>query len=274
MIKAWTKLRRDMLQWRVYLFDHYPRLHDHIPAADSTKPEDDSLQLPSVFTPSQRINFGLTNLTTIEYDLREGQAHDALHAVCEAIKTFNYNLAFKKTNIHGQRANTRAQTFLQSLSKDRVSAADKYRCARAALLKLGLPETDTVLQLLRDDQLWMKNVNEPRKLGETALNDPWIWTVGRPKGLSKQQEADWSEDSTYITSEFGVRYFDTCLAQWIASNGFMSRQIEIVTMKRWRLWRQILNVPSFHTPVWPRYGPKWPTAALKTPGARHMPGRR
>jgi hypothetical protein len=32
------------------------------------------------------------------------------------------------------------------------------------------------------DQLWMKNVNEPQKLGET------IWTVGHPKGLSKEQE--------------------------------------------------------------------------------------
>ena len=91
-----------MLQWRAYLFDHYPRLRNHIPAADSTKPEDDSLQLPSVFTPSQRINFGLTDLAAIEYDLCEGQAHDALHVVHEAIKTFNYNLAFKKTNIHEQ----------------------------------------------------------------------------------------------------------------------------------------------------------------------------
>ena len=107
-----------MLQWRAYLFDHYPRLCDHIPAVDSTKPEDDSLQLPSVFTPSQRINFGLTNLAAIGYDLCEGQAHDALHVVCEAIKMFNYNLAFNKTNIHGQRANTPAQNFLQSLSKD------------------------------------------------------------------------------------------------------------------------------------------------------------
>jgi hypothetical protein len=244
-----------MLQWRVYLFNHYPRLRDHIPAVDSTKPEYDSLQLPLVFTPSQQINFGLTNLAAIKYDLCEGQAHDALHVVCEAIKTFNYNLAFKKTHIHRQRANTRAQTFLQSLSKDRVSTADKYRHARVALLKLGLPKTDTVLQPLRDDQLWMKNVNEPQKLGETALNDPWIWTVGRPKGLSKQQ-ADWSEESTYITSAFGVQYFDTCLTQWITSNGFASGQIEIATVKRWRFWRQILNVPSFCTPVWPRYGPK------------------
>ena len=69
---------------------------------------------------------GLDDLGAIEYDLREGQAYDALHEVREAIKTFNYNLAFKKTNIHGQRANTHAQSFLRSLTGDKVSAADKY----------------------------------------------------------------------------------------------------------------------------------------------------
>ena len=72
-----------------------------------------------------------------------------------------------------------------------------------ALLKLGLPKTNLVLQLLCDDQLWMKNVNEPQKLGETAVNDSQIWTVGHPKGLSKQ-EPGWSENSMYIASEFGV----------------------------------------------------------------------
>ena len=40
------------------------------------------------------------------------------------------------------------------------------------LLKLGLPEDDKVLQLLHDNQLWMKNVNEPQKLGKTVMLDP------------------------------------------------------------------------------------------------------
>jgi hypothetical protein len=43
----------------------------------------------------------------------------------------------------------------------------------------------------------MKNVNEPRKLGEKAVVDPWIWIVGRPKGMSKEEEADWSLDSKF-----------------------------------------------------------------------------
>jgi hypothetical protein len=48
-------------------------------------------------------------VAAIEYDFCEGQAHDVLHAVREAIKTYNYNISFKKTNIHWQRANTQAQ---------------------------------------------------------------------------------------------------------------------------------------------------------------------
>jgi hypothetical protein len=142
-----------------------------------------------------RTRLGLENLSAIEYDLREGQAHDALYSVREAIKTFNYNIAFKKTNVHGQSANTRAQTFLQSLASDKVSAAEKYRRARAALIRLGLPENDTVLQPLHDGQLWMKNVNLPRVLGETQTPDPWIWTVGRPKGMTRDEETEWSQES-------------------------------------------------------------------------------
>jgi hypothetical protein len=196
--KARAKLRRDITQWRAYQINHFPKIRDHIPITDSTRPEDDNLLLPSAFSLALRIDLGLGDVAAIEYDLREGQAHDALHAVREAIKTFNYNISFKKTNIHGQRANTRAQAFLQSLTRDKVSAADKYRRARAALVKLGLSQDDTTLQPLYDNELWMKNVNEPRKLGETVIPDPWFWTVGRPNGMSKAQEADWSQESAYI----------------------------------------------------------------------------
>jgi len=60
----------------------------------------------------------------------------------KSIKIFNHNLDFKKTNVHGQRPNTRAQAFLHTLTKDKISGAEKYRSERKALLTLGLPETD------------------------------------------------------------------------------------------------------------------------------------
>ena len=68
---------------------------------DVSTPEVEILALPSSFTLAMHASRGLDALTTIKYDLREGQTHDVLHTVWEGIKTFNYNLAFKKLNIHG-----------------------------------------------------------------------------------------------------------------------------------------------------------------------------
>jgi len=193
--KGRMKLQRDIIQWREYQFKHFPQLHDHCPPVDVSAPEVATLSLPSAFTPSMRTSLGLEKFATIEYDLREGQAHDALHAVREAIKTFNYNLAFKKVNIHGQSANTRAQTFLKSLAADKVSAGDKYRRARAALLKLGLSESDSVFRPLENKDLWMKNVSMPRQMGDDDKPDPWFWTVGRPGGMTQEEESEWSRES-------------------------------------------------------------------------------
>jgi hypothetical protein len=44
----------------------------------------------------------------------------------------------------------------------------------------------------------MKNVSEPRRLGESVTLDPWFWTVGRPNGMIKEQETDWSREGMFI----------------------------------------------------------------------------
>ena len=114
--------------------------------------------------------------------------HNALRSLRLAIQTFNYNLKFKKTHVHSQGLNTRWQQFLQSLSKSKVGAADKYRRARKALLALGLCPTDKSLQPLLDSQLWGKNDSTAPDLGETKKEEPWFWTVGQPSGLSVSEE--------------------------------------------------------------------------------------
>ena len=135
---------------------------------------------------------GLTSLAAIEYQLHEGQAYDALEDVREKIKIFNANLDFKKANVFGQRANTRAQAFLSQLSADKISGAEKYRVARRALIRLGLSESDTSLQELHDDQLYGKGATRPARLGDSKREDPWFWMVGRPSGLTSREQTDWS----------------------------------------------------------------------------------
>jgi hypothetical protein len=192
---ARAKLRRDIVKWRSTQFDIFPKLRDHIPSVDFAKPEEDALLLPSSLSVDRRNQLGLTEVAPIEYKLREGQAHGALQKLRQSIKEFNANLAFKKINIHGQGPCTRAQAFLQSLCADKVNAADQYRRARAALLSLGLPKDDKVLQELRNDQLWMKNVSAPRTLGATNEGgDPWFWSAGRPAGLTKEEDDEWSQE--------------------------------------------------------------------------------
>ena len=104
---------------------------------------------------------------------------------------FNHNLDFKKTNVHGQRPNTRAQTFLLTLTEDKISGAEKCRSERKALLALGLPETDQTLQDLQDDQLWSKDISRPARLGDSRKEDPWFWHVGRPSGLTEAEDREW-----------------------------------------------------------------------------------
>jgi hypothetical protein len=194
MAAARVRLRRNIDQWREYQLQHYPQLRPQIKPGDLGKPEDDALVLPSTFPRTMRARLNLGELATIEYNLREGQAHDALRDLRLAIKTFNYNLSLKKINIHGQSANTRAQAFLQSLSADKINAAEKYRCACTALRALGLSEDDTMFRELRDDELWMKNVSSTHALGDGGKPDPWFWALGRPSGMSAAEDKEWSRE--------------------------------------------------------------------------------
>jgi hypothetical protein len=198
--KMRIKLRRDLIDWRKRQYNYCPSLKDRIDAVDPTSPELENLFLPSTFErSSDRETLGLTGLAELEYELRLGQAHDALDDVRTKIKIFNANLDYKKRNIFGQRANTRAQQYLKTLSVDKVNAADKYRRARRALLHLGLPENDQSLRPLQDHELWGKDTGHLAQLGDTKREEPWFWTVGMPS-QSEAEKNDWSVECEFLIS--------------------------------------------------------------------------
>lgn len=196
--KARHKLQKDLIIWRQSQFVFCPLLKPYLGAVDPTSPEKEKLMLPSSFDQRLREHFGLTSLALTEYKLREGQAYDALEDLRRKIKIFNANLDFKKTNVFGQGANTRAQGFLSQLSADKISAAEKYRVARRALITLGLPESDMALQELHDNQLIGKDMSRPPKIGDSKRVDPWFWTVGKPSGLTPKEQGEWSLESKYL----------------------------------------------------------------------------
>ena len=193
-----TKFAHDLHAWRKVQLRQYPKLRDHIPLVDSATPEEAQLLLPSAFTAELRHSLGLTQLATIEYELREGQAHDALQSLQQVIQEFNYNLLDKKNNVHGIAATLRAELFLCVFTSDKKIAAETYRRARKALLSLGLSETDSHWRELRDDELWGKNVSTVRSMGDSKRRDPWFWQVVAPRGLSQEKEKEWSLDSMWF----------------------------------------------------------------------------
>lgn len=203
------------MEWRTMQFNLYPTLRDHInDGMDFARPETEKLYFPSSFNQAVRSSLQLNKLAAVEYSLREGQAYDALENVRLAIKIFNFNLDFKKTYVHGQGPNTRAQEYLRTLTNDKKTAADTYRRSRAALIKLGLSETDSSLRELLDSELWSKDTSRPARLGDSRKEDPWFWTVGTPAGMSSKEKTDWSTESKRTSLLYIHRLTTTTIIQW------------------------------------------------------------
>ncbi|KAG6847801.1 hypothetical protein H0H93_005915 [Arthromyces matolae] len=184
------KLATDIEDWRRKQLLRFPSLENRLPALKKEiKVEDFDLLLPSSISPDDWDDLGLSEMATIEYKLREGQAHDALADLRIAVKTYNANVNFKKENVFGQGPNTRAQKLLNTLQSEKIIAMKRYNLAYTKLLALGLSSSDAKLQPLNETMLWVKNVTQRHQLGSSKIVDPWYWHTGRPAG---QTEDTWS----------------------------------------------------------------------------------
>ncbi|KAF6747941.1 hypothetical protein DFP72DRAFT_853943 [Ephemerocybe angulata] len=168
---------------------------------DNSKPmSEDELEkivlpLPSNLTQLSRASRKLDSLTRTELKLWEGQAHDGLAELGMAIKTYNFNVKFKKDNVVGQGPNTRAEMFLRTLNSEKVRAGQKYRQARKVLLRLGFDPHDPTLRPMdeKDEATEQsKNTSIPSKLGDSKKSEPWFWNVSHPGGLTEQEKKKWS----------------------------------------------------------------------------------
>jgi hypothetical protein len=190
IVSARRTLLKTLQPWLAAKASRFPDLRDLSPLPDIDEPERITLHLPSHWTGANRPP-ELQPLVPIEKALRQGQCHDALDKLRLAIKTFNANRDWKKMNIRGQTANTRAQDFLKTLDSHKVSAHRKYTNARNALLNLGFSVDDKTFRPLLQSELWGRDMGAPLELGDTRNPEPWFWTFGRPTGMSTQEEADW-----------------------------------------------------------------------------------
>ena len=68
---------------------------------------------------------------------------------------------------------------------------------RNALLNLGLAPDSKTLQPLTKSQLWGRNMGAPAELGDTKTDEPWFWVVGRPSGLSQEEQSAWNYEGQF-----------------------------------------------------------------------------
>ncbi|KAF7291286.1 hypothetical protein MIND_01272500 [Mycena indigotica] len=185
-----NQLTDKLTEFRQVLLERVPALKTLLRDPISEKPEITRLFLPSEFSAIQRDDYDLVALASIEYALREGLAHDTLQEIRNAIRAFNITINFKKTHITGTGANTRAQTHAMVQYNDIRILATGYKVQREALMRLGLPPTDTVLRPLLKKHLKGKD-GQALRAGQSRELESWIWRVARPEGMSEAQAKDW-----------------------------------------------------------------------------------
>ena len=143
-------------------------------------------------------------LEMIEFQLREGQAFDALNDICQGLRSRAYMLKFKDRFLCGQGANTQAQNCVKTLDAKIGSATTRYRVAHAALSTLGpsLGQVDQLRPLADEDICTLVDPSDLQP-GEGRHQVSWIWWVC---GYGEQVMEDESDDS------FQEGVYSSCLA--------------------------------------------------------------
>ncbi|KAJ7448481.1 hypothetical protein FB451DRAFT_1567204 [Mycena latifolia] len=118
-----------------------------------------------------------------EFDLREGQAHEALEEVRRLLLVRTHEYQVKDRHVEGVAGHTRARTTIEVLDEHIRRHASDYRAAQKALALLGPSLQETRWQLILKDLAAedRKKKKKKQKKGGTeraAKEMSWIWRTG------------------------------------------------------------------------------------------------
>ncbi|KAG9124040.1 hypothetical protein FRC07_013102, partial [Ceratobasidium sp. 392] len=151
-------------------------LHEQLQSADVEHAE---LGLPSSYEGASLIAGKCLRPARVEGSLRRAACDDALRIVRNLLGAKSLTLRYKRKNLTGERATTRAESQLMDLREKVERARRRYNRSRDALLWLDLLGSDrTTYPPLESGHLTMLTEyleNESAALGQGTREISWIW---------------------------------------------------------------------------------------------------
>lgn len=147
--------------------------------SQSSDPEHAELALPSCYRRTSLESAGLGKLAETEAKLRRAACNDALRTLRNLLGAKALAIKWKRANVSGERATTRAEAALKVHKQKIAQARWKYNNSREALMRLSSDESDSkVYKVIKAEDLkQLKGYLEEDSpgLGQGYRAIPWIW---------------------------------------------------------------------------------------------------
>ncbi|QRV98270.1 hypothetical protein RhiJN_26289 [Ceratobasidium sp. AG-Ba] len=171
--------------------------HPESERVSSADVEYSELGLPSAYQSSTLIDGNCITAAQAEASLRRLTCDDSLKTVRHLLGAKSLALRYKRKNLTGERATTRAEKLLKDLREQVDKAKRRYSRSRDALLQLDLLGSDIrIYQELKAEHLKMLSdylENESGAVGQGSREIAWIW---RTEAASNSE--DWMIDALKV----------------------------------------------------------------------------
>ena len=214
-----------------------------------------NIALPSTLGLAELKARQLESLLWKEYELRKGQANEALQGVRVSIANLSFEYGKKLRKIKKSKVKkTRAWAGVQSVGRVLHHHRLIYAHAVAALQKLGDPENIVGIlykPLEVKDMKANTAIADPNAAGQRNLRPAWFWAAelsGDTDDNSRLAECEWLQPSSIISKFDLVHRVNWLRARgryhrWREEFNITSHEMEWVTrffmhqMKKWTMWK-------------------------------------
>ncbi|KAJ6585954.1 hypothetical protein B0H19DRAFT_1250699 [Mycena capillaripes] len=196
VLERGNKLRRKIVSWGKTQEEFEPRIaalrkaddEARAEAAKMQPTEGVSVQHLELWLPSKRARMPggpvKDSHARYEFDMREGQAHEALDDIRRLLLVRTHHYKFKDVHVEGTGPHTRARDAIEVLDERIRRLAGEYRAARRALVSLGprLKETRWSFVL---KELGAKDI---RGMPRALFSDPEKKKKGKKRQRQEEEE--------------------------------------------------------------------------------------